>query len=58
MAENMTREELVEQVRLCKQALMYAGPVHYRDLQKHIRRMEAQIKQYDRFKAAAQRKVV
>ena len=58
MAERqMTREELEKEIRLCKQALMFAGPVHHRDLQKHIRRMENQLKQYDRFQAAAQQRV-
>ena len=53
----MTREQLEKEIDLCKQALMHAGPVHYRDLQKHIRRMEAQVKKYDRFQAAARQGV-
>ena len=53
----MTREELEKEIELCKQALMHAGPVHFRDLQKHIRRMEAQVRQYDRFQAAARQGV-
>ena len=55
--EQKSREELMDEIRLCKQALMFAGPVHYRDLQKHIRRMEAQVKKYDRFQAAARQGV-
>ena len=53
----MTREELEKEIELCKQALMHAGPVHFRDLQKHIRRMEAQVRQYDRCQAAARQGV-
>lgn len=55
--QNENREKLVDEIRLCKQALMHAGPMHYRDLQKHIRKMEAQLKQYDRFQAAAEQGV-
>lgn len=57
MAEGLNREQLEKEVHLCKQALMHAGPMHYRDLQKHIRKMEAQLKQYDRFQAAAEQGV-
>ena len=55
--KEMTREELEKEIRLCEQALMFAGPVHYRDLQKHIKRMQAQIKQFDRYQAAERRGV-
>ena len=57
MAEGMNRDQLEKEIDLCKQALMHAGPVHYRDLHKHIRRMENQLKQYDRFQAAAKQGV-
>ena len=55
--KEMTRDQLEQEIKLCKQALMFSGPVHYRDLQKHIRRMQAQLKQYDRFQAAARQGV-
>ena len=52
----MTREEMVREISLSKQALMRAGPVHFRDLQKHIHRMEVQLKQYDRYQRDAKRR--
>lgn len=57
MAEGLNREQLVEKIELTKQAIMFAGPVHRRDLQKHLKRMLAQLRQYDAFQATAQRKV-
>lgn len=53
----MTRKELVDRIETTKQAIMFAGPVHRRDLQKHLKRMLAQLRQYDAFQAAAKRKV-
>lgn len=53
----MTREEMVEKIRMTEQAILYAGPVHRRDLRKHLKRMLAQLAQYDRFQEAAKRKV-
>ena len=44
----MTREELEKEIDLCRQALMFAGPIHIRDLQKHIKRMEKELMMYDR----------
>ena len=52
MSGNMNREELVEKIELTKQAIMFAGPVHRRDLGKHLRRMLAQLAEYDRYQAA------
>ena len=53
----MNREELKEKIKTAEVALMFAGPIHRRDLQKHIRRMKAQLAQYDRFQAAARQGV-
>lgn len=53
----MTREEMVEKIRMTEQAILYAGPAHRRDLRKHLKRMLAQLRQYDRFQAAARRGV-
>ncbi len=53
----MNREQLVEKIELTKQAIMFAGPVHRRDLQKHLKRMLAQLAQYDRYRAAARQGV-
>ena len=53
----MTRDELIERIEMTKKAIMFAGPVHRRDLRKHLKRMLAQLAQYDRFQADARRKV-
>ena len=53
----MNREELVEKIELTKTAIMFAGPVHRRDLQRHLKRMLAQLAEYDRFQAAAKQGV-
>lgn len=45
----MTRDELQEKIRLTETALMFAGPIHRRDLQKHLRRMQKELRDYDRF---------
>lgn len=58
MAKQMTRDQLVERIEMTKQAIMFAGPIHRRDLQKHLHRMQAELAQYDRFQAEARRKVV
>ena len=55
MSGNMNREELVEKIEDIKRAMMFAGPVHYRDLRKHLHRLTAQLKQYDRLQADARR---
>lgn len=51
----MTRNELVDKIKTAKQALMFAGPIHRRDLNKHIKRMERELRDYDRFHAEAAR---
>ena len=56
--QNENREQLIERIELTKKAIMFAGPVHRRDLQKHLKRMLSQLRQYDRFQADARRKVV
>jgi len=55
--KNETREQLIERIDMTKKAIMFAGPVHRRDLRKHMKRMLAQVAQYDRFQADAQREV-
>lgn len=54
----MARIELEEKIMQTRQEIKTAGPVHRRDLRKHLKRMLAQLRQYDAFQAAAQRKVV
>ena len=53
----MTREQMEEKIMQTRQEIKKAGPAHRRDLRKHLNRMLAQVAQYDRFQAAAQRKV-
>ena len=53
----MNREQLVEKIMQTKQEIKTAGPVHRRDLRKHLKRMLAQVAQYDRFQAAARQGV-
>ena len=54
---NESREQLIERIEMTKKAIMFAGPVHRRDLRKHLKRMLAQVAQYDRYQADARRKV-
>ena len=41
----MTREQLMEKIMQTKQEIKTAGPVHRRDLRKHLKRMLAQVAQ-------------
>lgn len=45
----MNREQLVEKIRAAKEELKTAGVIHRKDLSKHIRRMEKELRDYDRF---------
>ena len=51
----MTREELTEKIRKRKQEAKTAGQVHRRDLFRNIKRMERELRDYDRFQAEARR---
>ena len=51
----MTRSELVERIRDKKNEAQTAGAIHRRDLYKHIKRMERELRDYDRFHAEAAR---
>ena len=53
----MARMELEEKIMQTRQEMKKAGPVHRRDLRKHLKRMLAQLRQYDRFQAAARQEV-
>lgn len=46
----MTRAEMEAKIRRTREEIRTAGPVHRRDLGKHLRRLEAQLKQYDRYR--------
>lgn len=43
------RIELKEKIRKAEEELRNAGPIHSRDLQKHLRRMKNQLRIYDRY---------
>ena len=45
----MTREEMVSKIRAAKAELPDAGKCHRRDLMKHIRRMEKELRIYDSY---------
>lgn len=47
------REILVTKINQAKEELKTAGAIHSRDLRKHIRRMETQIRRYDRYQSMA-----
>lgn len=47
------RETLVQQISKAREEMKTAGPIHRRDLQKHIKRMETQLKVYDRYRRKA-----
>ena len=55
--QNDSRDQLIERIEMAKKAIQFAGPVHRRDLRKHIKRMTAQLAQYDRHRAAAEQGV-
>ena len=44
-----------EKIRSAEAELKTAGPIHARDLRKHIKRLERELKIYDRFRAEAGR---
>ena len=49
----MTAEEMREKIRKAEEELKTAGPIHRRDLHKHIKRMRRELIIYARYKAAA-----
>lgn len=54
----MNREELVARIETKKNELITAGVIHKKDLAKHIRRMERELRDYDRFHAEAAKGVM
>lgn len=50
-------KELNAKIRAAKEELKSAGPIHRRDLRRHIHRMTVQLAQYNRFIHEAQRGV-
>ena len=55
--KRMTRDELIERIEMTRKEIQIAGPVRRRDLRKHLKRMLAQLAQYDRFQEAARQGV-
>ena len=53
----MTRDQLMDKIMQTKREIKTAGPVHRRDLRKHLKRMLAQVAQYDRYQEAARQGV-
>lgn len=47
------RDALVKKIAQARWDLRTAGAIHRHDLQKHIRRMERELRDYDRFHAQA-----
>lgn len=47
--DQMSREELVKKIRAAKEELKTAGTIHRKDLQKHIRRMQKELRIYDEY---------
>lgn len=52
----MTREELTQKIAAAKDEMQRSGPIHRRDLYKHIHRMEKELRIYDFYHAQAQKK--
>lgn len=46
----MTRSEIARKIETAKAELPFAGVIHRRDLIKHIRRMEKELKTYDYYR--------
>lgn len=51
----MTRSDLAMKIKTAKAELPSAGLIHRRDLMKHIKRMQRELRDYDRFHAKAAR---
>lgn len=50
----MTQREIhIQKLDKARKELAHAGPVHARDLKKHIRRMERELILYDQFRYEA-----
>ena len=49
----MNRDELEEKIKLTETAIMFAGLIHRRDLEKHLRKLKRELRDYDRFQREA-----
>ena len=53
----MSRDELMQKIKATTEEIRTAGPIHKRDLHKHLKRMRAELAKYDRYQAAARQGV-
>ena len=44
----MSREEHIEKIRKAKSEMKTAGAIHQKDLSRYIRRLEKELREYDR----------
>lgn len=49
-----TRNNFVAKLNVAREELKTAGPIHRKDLLRHIRRMERELRDYDRFHKEAE----
>ncbi len=47
------RDDFVRELEAAKAEEKIAGPIHKRDLRKHIREMERELRDYDRYQRVA-----
>ena len=43
------REEHIARIKAAKEELKTAGPIHRKDIQRYIRRLEKELKTYDHY---------
>jgi hypothetical protein len=53
----MTREELITEINRTREEMRTAGPIHRRDLVKHLARIKAELRRYDRYGTGAKQGV-
>lgn len=51
----MTRNEVIIKIKEKQNEAKIAGPTHRRDLNKYIKRLQRELRDYDRFQAEARR---
>lgn len=55
LAANESRDELKRKIRQAEKELQTAGPMHARDLRKHIKRLKRELETYDGYRTRAAR---
>lgn len=51
----MTRDELVKKIQQTQKELQTAGTIHRKDLGRHLRRLQRELRTYDHFKRGGQK---